>query len=42
NMSSATILFILDRLRRRSTPGPCLALAFGPGLSAEVALFDFE
>ena len=42
NMSSATILFILDRLRRRSTPGPCLALAFGPGLSAEVALFDFQ
>ena len=40
NMSSATILFILERLRRRSTAGPCLALAFGPGLSAEVALFD--
>ena len=43
NMSSATILFILDRMRRRSTTsGPCLALAFGPGLSAEVALFDFQ
>ena len=40
NMSSATILFILERLRRRSTAGPCLALAFGPGLSTEVALFD--
>jgi prepilin-type processing-associated H-X9-DG protein len=40
NMSSATILFILERLSRRSTTGPCLALAFGPGLSAEVALFD--
>lgn len=40
NMSSATILFILERLRRRSSAGPCLALAFGPGLSAEVALFD--
>jgi prepilin-type processing-associated H-X9-DG protein len=40
NMSSATILFILERLRRRSTHGPCLALAFGPGLTAEVALFD--
>ena len=39
NMSSATILFILERLRRRSTAGPCLALAFGPGLTAEVALF---
>ena len=42
NMSSATILFILERLRRRSTAGPCLALAFGPGLSAEVALFDLQ
>ena len=42
NMSSATILFILERLRRRATAGPCLALAFGPGLSAEVALFDLE
>jgi len=40
NMSSATILFILERLRRRECSGPCLALAFGPGLSAEVALFD--
>ena len=40
NMSSATILFILERLRRRSTAGPCLALALGPGLSTEVALFD--
>ena len=40
NMSSATILFILERLRRRERSGPCLALAFGPGLSAEVALFD--
>jgi predicted naringenin-chalcone synthase len=38
NMSSATVLFILDRLRRASAPGPCLALAFGPGLCAEVAL----
>ena len=42
NMSSATILFILERLRRRECSGPCLALAFGPGLSAEVALFDFQ
>ncbi len=40
NMSSATILFIIERLRRRERSGPCLALAFGPGLSAEVALFD--
>jgi predicted naringenin-chalcone synthase len=39
NMSSATILFILDRLRRRNAPRPCVALAFGPGLVAEAALF---
>ena len=39
NMSSPTILFILDRLRRRAAPRPCLAIGFGPGLSAEAALF---
>ncbi|MEO1003357.1 MAG: type III polyketide synthase [Cyanobacteria bacterium J06638_7] len=38
NMSSATILFILERLRRRQAPGPWLALAFGPGLTVEAAL----
>lgn len=39
NMSSPTILFILERLRRRGAPRPCLALGFGPGLAAEAALF---
>jgi predicted naringenin-chalcone synthase len=39
NMSSSTILFILERLRRRNAPRPCLAVGFGPGLSAEAALF---
>jgi predicted naringenin-chalcone synthase len=39
NMSSPTILFILERLRRRNAPRPCLAIGFGPGLSAEAALF---
>lgn len=39
NMSSPTILFILDRLRRRSAPLPCLAIGFGPGLAVEAALF---
>ena len=40
NMSSPTILFILDRLRRTGVAGPCLALGFGPGLVAEAALLD--
>jgi len=38
NMSSATILFILDRLRLAEAPLPCVALAFGPGLCVEAAL----
>lgn len=38
NMSSATILFILDRLWRDSAPLPCVALAFGPGLVVEAVL----
>jgi 3-oxoacyl-[acyl-carrier-protein] synthase III len=38
NMSSATILFILDRLRLAGAPLPCVALAFGPGLCVEAAL----
>ncbi|MBY0524763.1 MAG: type III polyketide synthase [Gemmataceae bacterium] len=40
NMSSATILFIIDRLRRRQAPRPCVALAFGPGMAAEAVLFQ--
>jgi len=39
NMSSPTLLFILERLRRRQARRPCVALAFGPGLVAEAALF---
>lgn len=38
NMSSATILFILDRLKRLDAPRPCVALAFGPGLVVEALL----
>ena len=37
NMSSPTILFVLDRLRRANAPRPCVALAFGPGLTVEAA-----
>jgi predicted naringenin-chalcone synthase len=39
NMSSPTVLFILDLLRRRRAPRPCVALGFGPGLAVEAALF---
>jgi len=40
NMSSPTILFIIDRLQREKAPLPCVALAFGPGLAAEAVLFE--
>lgn len=40
NMSSATIFFILERLFLSGAAGPCVAMAFGPGLTAELALFD--
>jgi predicted naringenin-chalcone synthase len=39
NMSSPTVLFLIDRLRWRQAPLPCVALAFGPGLAVEAALF---
>jgi predicted naringenin-chalcone synthase len=39
NMSSPTILFILDCLRRRNAPRPCVALGFGPGMVVEGMLF---
>lgn len=38
NMSSPTILFIMNQLPRQQ--GPAVALAFGPGLTIEAALFD--
>lgn len=40
NMSSPTILFILQRLLSREAPRPCVALGFGPGLIAEAALIN--
>jgi predicted naringenin-chalcone synthase len=39
NMSSPTVLFILERLRERQAQRPCVMLGFGPGLMAEAALF---
>jgi alkylresorcinol/alkylpyrone synthase len=38
NASSAGIFFVLDALRRRQATGRALAIAFGPGLSIELAL----
>lgn len=38
NMSSPTVLFILDELRSRGAALPCLMLGFGPGLNVEIAL----
>ena len=39
NMSSPTVLFVIDRLRRAGSQLPCVALGFGPGLVAEATLF---
>ncbi len=39
NMSSPTVLFVIDRLRRQRAPLPCVALGFGPGLAAEAVLW---
>jgi predicted naringenin-chalcone synthase len=39
NMSSPTILFILQGLIRRGALRPCVAIGFGPGLVVEAALF---
>ena len=38
NMSSATILFILQRMRMQGAPLPLVGLAFGPGLVVEAVL----
>lgn len=39
NMSSATIVFILERLLRQGAPRPLVAVGFGPGLVAEAMLW---
>jgi predicted naringenin-chalcone synthase len=38
NMSSPTVLFVLDRLRRTGAARPCVLMGFGPGLTVEAAL----
>jgi prepilin-type processing-associated H-X9-DG protein len=40
NMSSPTVLFIVNELRKANAPRPCVALGFGPGLVAEGAIFQ--
>jgi predicted naringenin-chalcone synthase len=38
NMSSPTVLFILEQIRRQADSRPCVMLAFGPGMTIEAAL----
>ncbi|HAH47099.1 MAG TPA: type III polyketide synthase, partial [Planctomycetaceae bacterium] len=38
NMSSPTVLFILQRLQAAQAARPCVMLGFGPGLTIEAAL----
>jgi predicted naringenin-chalcone synthase len=38
NMSSPTVLFVLERLKNAGADLPCVALAFGPGLVVEAML----
>lgn len=42
NMSSPTVLFILERLLARGVVGPVVMLAFGPGLTIEAALLQVQ
>ena len=42
NMSSPTILFILQALLESRPDGPTLAIAFGPGLTIEMALLEMD
>jgi predicted naringenin-chalcone synthase len=44
NMSSPTILFVLDQIQRRGRPAPgdfAVLMAFGPGLTMEAALVQW-
>jgi predicted naringenin-chalcone synthase len=38
NMSSATVMFVLERLSALGGEGPCVMVGFGPGLVIETAL----
>ena len=39
NMSSPTVMFIIDRLRQSGAKLPCVMIGFGPGLVAEAVLW---
>jgi alpha-pyrone synthase len=40
NMSSATVMFVLEKLMRKAEPGQLgCAMSFGPGLTAETMMF---
>jgi len=40
NLSSATLLFLLQQIAQQESRGKCLAVGFGPGLMAEGLLFE--
>ena len=40
NMSSATLLHIIERFELQNVPRPWVGLAFGPGLAGEMVLID--
>lgn len=42
NMSSASVLYVLERFLAESVPGYGLMMAMGPGFSSEMVLLDFE
>jgi predicted naringenin-chalcone synthase len=39
NMSSGTVMFVLDRIMRDASEGRGCAMSFGPGLVAETMMF---
>jgi predicted naringenin-chalcone synthase len=42
NMSSPTVLFVLDELQKLGRRGRCVLLGFGPGLTIEAALLEYR
>ncbi len=42
NMSSATLLFVLDRIIDEGRSGPVFLAAFGPGLTCETGVFELR